>query len=162
MGCIYSCISSVINFLFRQPSNRAILTELQELKQLLDELKDQKEIEIKRKVKEEKVVAKREYIVSPNKPDSDIEASPLIENEESPGNHKVHDKSHISPGVSLDLTVLDPPPSVSTLLKTIVGKVEESGYSLHGTSTSPRLVTVVNSSRLEADMNRDLKRARGS
>ena len=91
MGCIYSCISSVINFVFFQPSNQAILTELQNLKQLVNELKEQKESETKRNLKDEKVVAKKKYIVSSNKPDSDIDASPLIDNEESSGN-QVHDK----------------------------------------------------------------------
>ena len=86
-SCIFSCISSVINFVFCQPSNQTIYTELLELKHLLNELKDKNESEAKINLKDEQVVLKNKYIVSPNKPDSDIEASPLLENEERPGNH---------------------------------------------------------------------------
>ena len=101
MGCIcsifsriFSCISFGINFVFCQPSNRAIYRELQELKQLVNELKNQNQVEIKSKAKDDKAVSKEKYTVSHNKPDSDIEASPLIENEESPGNQE-HIKLHI-------------------------------------------------------------------
>ena len=47
MGCIFSCISSIINFVFCQPFNQAIYTELLELNRLMAELKDQRETHLK-------------------------------------------------------------------------------------------------------------------
>ena len=59
------------------------------------------------------------------------------------------------------VTILPPPSKINTIHKAILAKLQDSGVKLEDSDNGPCIVTVVNSSRLQADMERDLREARG-
>merc|ERR1711892_159016 len=61
---------------------------------------------------------------------------------------------------AVPLTILAPASSMATIHQAILAKVETHGVHLADGPSGPCLVTVVNSSRLDSDMNRDLRKAR--
>ena len=64
-------------------------------------------------------------------------------------------------GYSVMVTIVDPPNSMATIHQRVLDGLEHRGVHLQDGSKGPCLVTVVNSSRIDSDMTRDLGKAKG-